>query len=491
MKTWQNKFKFLSSNSPIVEFPMLLVLILGVFGGYIVFFVMNNGSFFYAGLFSFFLIIPFILIFNQFAKKICIAIIILTIPLIIDKTLNLHEFHQGGAQGYKISLHDIVLGVVYIILFFEMYRKREQKLHLFLRYSIPFGGIMIMAVISMINAEFRYYSLFEFVEIFKMYLVFIFIANYIRDTGDLKVIINFVILGLTIEVLFVLMELFTGQSIGIAFLGTKAVEDPGQFKYMRLGGTFGGSNGLAWYFDIILPLVLAVFLSHMKKFKKIYLFAILTGGIFCLIMTYSRGGWISFLITASIVGMAIFLKYDLKKQIRAGLIVSMLVFLGFIYLIAIPNPISNRFNEDDKGSATSRLPLMELAIDMIRSAPLTGVGLNNYTEVHHKYDFGVDKITEYYPVPVHNIFLMVAAEIGLPGLFFFVLFWMILIIDIIRFTRHKQGFHINLLLGIMGGIIGFFIQGLVENTSLGSINFYPVWIFSGVAVGLLQREKKN
>jgi hypothetical protein len=41
----------------------------------------------------------------------------------------------------------------------------------------------------------------------------------------------------------------------------------------------------------------------------------------------------------------------------------------------------------------------------------------------------------------------------------------------------------------MGGMVGFLFDGLVENTSLGSYNMFPLWVFTGIAAGLFEHKK--
>lgn len=468
------------------------IILLGVCMGCTVYLTLSGSvSVFYSGLLFFLMLLPFIFIWHQYAKKILVAVLVLTIPLIIDKTLNLHEFHQGGAKGYIISLNDVALMLLYLILFFEMYRKRQNKISLLLLYSLPVWGILVMSLLSMINAEFRHFSIYEFIEIVKMYLAFLFIANYVRDTGDLKLIVYFLLAGLCIEVLFVFLELMTNGSFGVSILGITPVDDPYAFAYFRVGGTFGGANGLAWYLDIVLPVMLALVLSRIRSPARYIAMPALAGGIFCLLMTYSRGGWFGFILGSALVAAALYVKLSLKKKLVTGAAGAIVLVLLLSYIFGTSNPVRDRLTEDDRGSATSRLPLIELAVDIIRDNPVTGVGLNNYTEVHHKYDYGVDRITDYYPVPVHNIFLMIAAETGLPGLGFFLVFLTVIYWKGTRFFFRHEGFSANIVIGILGGITGFLIQGLVQNSSLGSINFFPFWVLSGAAAGVIEREKEQ
>ncbi|MBN2415906.1 O-antigen ligase family protein [bacterium] len=464
------------------------IVILSVFMGLIVYLTVSGGiSLFYTGILFFIILLPFLLIWHRYAKKMLIVLLVLTIPLIIDKTLNLHEFHQGGAKGYIISLHDIAIVLLYIVLFFEMFRKREIKLKSMASYTIPFIGIIIMAALSMIQAQYRHFSLYEGLELIKMFFIFFFVANYVRDSGDYRIILAVLIAGLAIQVLFVTIEVASGGSFGVALLGTRAVEDPYAQPFFRVGGTFGGANGLAWYLDAVLPVVIAVYFTRMRPLKRVLLTPVLAGGIAVLIMTFSRGGWLGFAVGCTLVMIIFFFRTDRKNKVRIGVFAVLMAVLITALLAGTENPVRERLTADDRGSASSRLPLIVVALDMIKHHPLNGVGLNNYTEVHHQYDFGVDKITEYYPVPVHNIFLMIAAEIGLPGLLFFLVFLFAVYRKSLLYAFRNSGLPALTVIGIAGGITAFLVQGMVQNSSFGSVNFYPFWILSATAAGIVER----
>jgi putative inorganic carbon (HCO3(-)) transporter len=103
----------------------------------------------------------------------------------------------------------------------------------------------------------------------------------------------------------------------------------------------------------------------------------------------------------------------------------------------------------------------------------------------------VDKITQYYPVPVHSVYLQLAAEIGIPGLLFFLGFIGHIFIRSILFIRRGKGLSETVLIGLLGGITGFLINGLVENSSLGNYYLLTLWSFSGIAVGIIEQKKRD
>ncbi len=482
--------RYIFGNVPFTT--VILGIFMGIVAGIILYYTVSRSiTIFMTGIACFILIVPFLIIYHKIAKRFLIAVLILTLPLVIDKTINVDSLHQGGAKGFVISLHDIALAFLFIIWINDIVVNRKSGIRFFKRFTIVVLGIISMAALSMIKAADRMFAIYELIEIFKMYLIMIYIANYIAESGDIKYVVTFLIIGLLIEGVLVLIELASGSPLNMTVLGTKSAVDTIEFSKHRVGGTLGGANGLAWYLDYILPLVFAVIINRIRKSYRIILTFVFLLGVISLIFTFSRGGWIAFLIGSSIVLLFYLRRLPMIKKLYIAVVIILILGVSLMLILSVPNPIKERFTVDDRGSAYSRVKLAEVAFAMIKSNPVIGVGLNNYTLVHHEYDYGVDKITSYYPVPVHNVFLQLAAEIGIPGVVFFIVFIFLIYINSSRYVLSSDGFGGCILTGIMGGITAGLVQAMVENSSLGSYNLLPFWFLSGVAIGIYEHKRDN
>ena len=93
--------------------------------------------------------------------------------------------------------------------------------------------------------------------------------------------------------------------------------------------------------------------------------------------------------------------------------------------------------------------MIEIAFPIIFSHPILGVGLFNY-QYHSFSSF------EFWH-PVHNTILRVAAEYGLPGLFFFLWFVVLVFKEARKNLKLKDEYLRNLSLGIIGSYTAFMI----------------------------------
>ena len=154
-------------------------------------------------------------------------------------------------------------------------------------------------------------------------------------------------------------------------------------------GPFSDPNDLALLFVIPIPFLLARF----KQSKLISLAAaiLLILGIF---YTNSRGGILSLIV--AITGY-----YVLRYRNTIGL--SLGLCLGTILLLIGPS----RMGQISAGesSAYGRLEAWYAGFQMFKQSPLFGVGYGAFTDFHE--------------LTAHNSFVLVMAELGLFGLFFF------------------------------------------------------------------------
>lgn len=127
-----------------------------------------------------------------------------------------------------------------------------------------------------------------------------------------------------------------------------------------------------------------------------------------------------------------------------------------------------RLFEDDYNRAQARLPMAMVALNVIKDQPIKGVGLNNYTRVMHAYDRTQKWQTYTFPHPVHNSYLLIAAESGIPALIAFL--WLIGAVYARAWPALSQlDSPVGLLqVGWMGGLMTWLIAGMFDRDFAGT-----------------------
>jgi len=260
-------------------------------------------------------------------------------------------------------------------------------------------------------------------------------------------------------------------------------------------GTWASYNDFAWYLTFVLPVPLSLLFSRIRGIYKSMCGLTLIVGMGALICTLSRAGWSSFVTAILIVVLLNFSKTKGKKGLN-NFTASIVAILLIVSAIVTVNPqflniVNRRVLSDDYGAAMSRIPQMQIASNIIRSHSLLGVGINNYTEVMHDYDTTEIKLTSITPYQVHNIFLQIAAEMGIAGLAIFI--WLISMVykEGLSYIKKSEGPMSAMVIGLMAGITAFLIHGLVDAASLGNHLFLIFWVFTGIIIAIRKIESEE
>ncbi len=439
-------------------------------------------------------IFPLFLLYRKEVKYAGLAVLMLTISFMIDQTLFLRTEHIGGAQGLIISVNGIVMLALLYLRHLDVKLNQEKPFHLFGIKSIPFWALMLMALLSTKNAIDPSYTFFELIEFIKMYLILLLIANTVHEKKNRHWLLVFILTGLFLESIIAILQYITGSTLGLKAFGAKAeaeISMIGADTVNRVAGTIGGINELARYFVFLLPISFSLFWSGLSWKLRLSSLTVFFFGCIGLFFTYSRAGWFCFALATGLVLFSKLFSINIKYRVYLFVVFLLIIGVAGSILLGTDNAIRTRFTADDKGSAYVRIPLMKVAMNMIEAHPFVGVGLNNYAEVHLKYDDTAENVTGYFPRPVHNFYLQLAAEIGIPSLIIFAGLILSIYLSGFYLLKNTTGLDQSVILGIMGGMTGFLLHGLVENCSLGQHSLMPLWVFAGWIFGLERSVRLN
>jgi len=231
-----------------------------------------------------------------------------------------------------------------------------------------------------------------------MMLFFYLCFNIIKAKDLKKILFYFVLVSAPIALIGIAQHIFK-------FFFVENCNLP-EFRAM---GTLYHPNDFAMYLMLVIVLGVALVIDYGKKRISYYLSALVVLDFIALIMTYSRSMWICLFVSVFVLLFFINKKYIL---ILFG------VFLAA--LVVMPGTSREKFlkpvNLSDN-SHVARVNMVKNAWNMIKTAPVFGVGDANSYYLYDKYaefeSFGSKKI--------HTQIITLTAEYGLFGLAFFVL----------------------------------------------------------------------
>jgi len=251
----------------------------------------------------------------------------------------------------------------------------------------------------------------------------------------------------------------------------------------RAFATFTSPNIFVSYILMMVFLGMGFLTSIHRKEKTIYWICIFIMAV-SLLLTKSLGGILFFLITSIlfILGSIFYLSPNLKtnKKInlkRTSLIIASLLFafmLMAIFLLRqrIPQFINIK---EPNNSIIQRFYYWKTSLKMIKDHPLTGIGWRKFGLLYEFYKPLSANISHY----SHNVFLQIAAETGLLGLFSFL--WLIFMflktgLRVIKDNKQEQALKIGLFIAACA----FLLHNLIDlSFYFGQASFFW-WIILGL-----------
>lgn len=342
-----------------------------------------------------------------------IFLLILFLPTQLSRHFWLRESYLFGLRIDYLSptvyLQDLLV-LPLIILFLRKYHKQFRQKKYFL-----FTGLYLIT--SLLNIYFSLspiISFFYWLRISELVLFVLALGKYSKQT--LNYLQKLLPLTVVFEFGLAVVQMIKQGSLGGVFwlLGERSfnIFTPGIARADWLGqvvlrpyGTFSHPNSLAGFI-----LVALVFIFAKKELKTLDQLS-LVAGCLLLFLSFSRTVWLTVFVLAFV-----YVLYLLKENFREWRLKLSFKYLATLSIL----PLTVFFFTQTAiapSSFTVRQDLGELALKLIKSSSLLGVGGNNFVIALAQNQ----RVWEwlYWLQPVHNIFLLLAAEIGLVALVLF------------------------------------------------------------------------
>jgi O-antigen ligase len=234
---------------------------------------------------------------------------------------------------------------------------------------------------------------------------------------------------------FLVQEVAPNKWLGLAAhlpaeLGT-AVVATSDGRWLRAYGAFSHPNILGGFLAISFFATLFLYLNYRPGGRKIILASSLlaiSGGLF---FSFSRSAWLAAVTAYGVWPMAYGLwrmaygvwpiansKWQMAGNKKFLEIIKPTLYLLFVFLVlfSIYRPlVAARVVSSDRleiKSVQERLDSVANAEQMVKSHWLAGVGIGNYTFSLHQKNPGLPAFAY---LPAHNLYLLIAAELGLVG----------------------------------------------------------------------------
>lgn len=327
-------------------------------------------------------------------------------------------------QGVVITTTTLIL---VSILCMVLIRRSKR----FFQYSIRTPDILLFLFFILSLVSFIFFpninSLYGIISLSEIILLYFILRIFLHPTMAWD-ISRIVVVSVVFQVLVGLVQAMLRRNIGVPVESVIAAfpygaTAPENEEIFRISGMFGHPNYLAGYLLAFFPYLFIHFRFSIRRIVPILL------TISAIIFTQGRTAWVVVLLFLMIIA------FHYHSEIRSLIIrqqrISLLSIACILFILAailFPSialriqTVSEAFEEG--GSMSVRFKLFHEAINLMTTYPFTGVGLNRSLEFYAYQPITniFDTITPTSFYKIHNLFLEIGSEVGLPGLVAFILF---------------------------------------------------------------------
>jgi O-antigen ligase len=227
------------------------------------------------------------------------------------------------------------------------------------------------------------------------------------------------------------MRLLGALGVGILFAATVAIAqvvlDDGPASFVRSGlvrahGWFGEPNPFAAFvWCLTLPVLAFAALSGDRR-RELRLLSALAGavGLLALVLTQSRGGVLGAGAGICVIAAVLLGRERRKMRVAAGITAALVASFAIVLIVVAP-PWSGAESATtpDNWADQERSAHWAAAVKMVEERPYSGVGAGEFSDQYRTHTpVWRFRISQGH---AHNAYLQLAAEVGLPGMFAYVL----------------------------------------------------------------------
>lgn len=344
---------------------------------------------------------------------------------------------------------------------------------------------LFFSAVSIFLAAYKILAFYHFIRLLLLVIAAMAIGFLLRQgVIKLKLIAAVIAASSVFQALVAIFQFRFFRSSGLWFLGEPVVnvftENIARFRigdltFLRSFGTMPHANILAAFLILGLLSFYYLWLRNNERYenmKKIFLAIGLFLVSLALLFTFSRSGWLVAGIVIFLVILWGLLSKDFRKQTFSLLIILItifyLLFSNFSWLILPRAHLSA-----GEPSVSYRWLYNEIGWNVIKDKPL-GVGIGNqlfYAIDNNLYQqFGIVHQRDWQPI--HNVYLLIASEIGVLGLLAFLIF-----IAVIMFRKLKIGISTIMLVALLlFGLVDHFPWTLQSGRLM-------LWLTIGIVLG--------
>lgn len=370
-------------------------------------------------------------------------------PILI--TLNIRWFINFETFFFPFSIIDI-LGLIYLICLFSRFTIPNKDDE----FKTPLIVLLIAILLSSINSFKPYFTLFITIFLILGYSYYKLISDEIESQKELNLFIYLLFLCFLMNSIVAIFQ-YRGGFFLFGEEISPTYEKGTLFPGGRVKGLFIHANSFAGILAVFSPFMLSFSLSsEIEKKYRIYSFFTFVLVSISIFFSFSRNGYLTYLISCSIL-LLLFGYTQKRKTIYyiVGILFTIVLINFFIFML-FPNiyyRILSIFAYKYDPATRIRFFMWKKSLNEFTVSFLTGIGWGNF--VFEPYSFGL-------LIP-HNLYINILLELGIIGGTAFVYFGYILLKKLSTLFIHASPRNFYIVLPVISAWIGFFVNNIADS----------------------------
>ena len=385
--------------------------------------------------------------------------------------INLHYFGEKILLSKAFKLGNYYIGLsltmfnLFVLLLTVLWFKKQykEKVNIISKpaiiYSLLFAFSLLLSSLFTDKSKYLFLNTLNYLPIILLFVI----AQTTNLNKNMKRIVTIIYANIILlESFIAIIQTYKQSTLGIVieFFRIAELKTFGYFtheggKFFRAVGTFSHPTELAVLLSFSIPFLLHLSKNKTKKIRYYIYFSCLLSFI-ALLTTQARFAIIITSVILIITNIKEILNFykNINKKV---LFIFFILFLSISIKIGSIDRLLSSFQSVNPESSTlsSRTYLLKNSVKMIMSNPITGVGSGKFKK--ELISTAGTKSVNKFISEVHNLFLLLASEYGIPSA---LLFYFVILSKAKTYKKNKL---------ISAGLSIFLLNSLMYNSGLNHI----------------------
>jgi O-antigen ligase len=386
-------------------------------------------------------------------RRVLLVAIVLDTSLQVDVSLFYRDAAAalGALGGLNLSLTTVALAILYGLWLLQALGEPREAPRPALAGTGAVAVYLGLTALATLTAPDPALAGFELLIVVQSVLLFVYLVSTLRARSDVVLVVAALLVSVALQGAVSVATAVGQQTVSVLGVSNRVAEPFQTGSAWRAGGTLGSPNSAGGFFALALSPVLAIALSQGGGVLARLAPSVLLLGAAGLVVTQSRGGWVAF----GIASLLIVTGLVLRRLARPRSVQLLVVAVVAVAPLLLPT-IATRLTSPDAGAVAARGPLNVIGLRMIGDHPFLGVGPNSFGTTLR--DYATPEFSRTWLYTVHNTYLLVASERGVPALLALLLVLVGALAHGVRAARTGDGLVAALAIGFGAGLVGHMVH---------------------------------